>query len=83
MEQIQDVTQTNRAHLFAKRYKKTATIRAIKFDFPFQVQSKEGLLNGNAGDWLAIADDDSPEQPHRWIISAVDFGATYEECEAI
>ena len=79
-DEIQDVTRTNRAHLFAKRYKKTATIRAMRLDFPFQVQSKEGVLTGKAGDWLAIADNDSPETPHRWIISAADFAATYEEC---
>lgn len=61
----------------AQRYRKVATIRAVRLDGPFCVDSKEGTLNGKAGDWLAIADDDSDEKPHRWIISAADFAATY------
>lgn len=74
----QDVTRTNRLHLMAQRYRKTATIRAVRLDFAFSVQSKEGAdFSGKPGDYLAIADDDSDEQPHRWIISAKDFEATY------
>ena len=72
-----DVTRTARLHLMAARYRKTATIRAVRLDFPFTVQAKEGALVGQPGDWLAIADDDSEERPHRWIISAADFAATY------
>jgi hypothetical protein len=75
----QDVTRTNRIHLVAPRYRKTATIRALRMDFAFTVQSKEGTLTGKPGDYLAIADDDSDEQPHRWIISAADFERTYEQ----
>lgn len=63
------------------RYRKTATIRADRIDFPFTVQSKEGTLQGNAGDWLALADDDTPTAPHRWIISADAFAATYVPVE--
>lgn len=72
-----DVTRTNRLHLIALRYRKTATIRAVQINFPFTLESKEGRLTGAAGDWLAIADDDTDEKPHRWIISAADFAATY------
>lgn len=60
-----DVTVTNRLHLIAKEYRKTATIRAVVLDFPFYVKSKEGRVDGKAGDALAIADDDTPESPHR------------------
>jgi len=77
MSEIQDVTRTNRLHLAAQWYQKTATIRAVRLNFPFSVESKEGRLTGAPGDWLAIADDDSDERPHRWIISAADFAATY------
>ena len=72
-----DVTDARRLPLVARRFRKTATIRAVRLNFPFTVRSKEGALVGAAGDWLAIADDDTPERPHRWIISAVDFAATY------
>jgi hypothetical protein len=60
-----------------QEYRKTATINAIQLTSPFRVTSKEGVLKGNPGDWLAIAHDDSPLKPHRWIISKEDFDKTY------
>lgn len=65
----------------ANEYRKTATIHAVKIDEPFSIQAKEGMLEGKAGDYLAIADDDSTEKPHRWIISQADFEKTYESVD--
>lgn len=78
MSETKNVTRTNRLHLMAGEYRKTATIKAVSLDFLFCVDSKEGQLLGNAGDYLVIAHDDSPEKPHRWIISKTDFEQTYE-----
>ena len=72
---VRDVTREQGLPL--GRYRKTATIRAVRLHAPFSVVAKEGTLYGSAGDWLAVADDDCEETPHRWIISAKDFFATY------
>jgi hypothetical protein len=77
--ETEDVTTTQRIKFAAREYKKTATIFAVPLGFPFKVQSKEGDLLGKAGDYLAIAPDDTEEKPHRWIISKEDFEKTYEQ----
>jgi hypothetical protein len=35
-------------------YRKTATIRAVRVDRPFVVDTLEGKMRGNAGDYLAV-----------------------------
>jgi hypothetical protein len=72
---------THAAFEDARQYRKTALIRAVRVDHSFTVQSKEGALTGQPGDYLAFGADDTPERPHRWIISAQDFAATYEPVE--
>lgn len=58
----------------AKEYRKTATIRAIRIDHPFEVVTMEGTMRGKPGDWLV-------EGPagEAWVIDAGIFAATYEE----
>jgi hypothetical protein len=80
MSQPIDLTKTDRSQFTAKEYRKTATIHAVRIDSPFGVRSKEGAdFNGKAGDYLAFADDDSTDTPHKWIIAAADFEKTYVE----
>lgn len=57
-----------------QEYRKTATVRAVKLDHPFDVVTEEGTMHGESGDWLA-------EGPagECWPIKASIFEATYEE----
>jgi hypothetical protein len=75
--EAKDVTRTSRLHLFAQEYRKTATIRAVRLNFAFEIHTKEGVMRGNAGDFLAIGPGDSDESPHRWPIAADVFLESY------
>lgn len=35
-------------------YAKVGTIAAIQMDEPFEVETEEGTMRGNVGDWLAV-----------------------------
>lgn len=37
-----------------KKYKKHVPTSALKMDFAFSVETKEGTLSGKPGDWLAM-----------------------------
>jgi hypothetical protein len=39
---------------FKKAIKKPIPIRCIQIQEPFTVETKEGILNGNAGDYLMV-----------------------------
>lgn len=57
-----------------KEYRKTATVHAMRMDRPFAVETLEGTMHGEAGDYLC-------EGPagERWPIKRAIFEATYVE----
>lgn len=57
-----------------KRYRKRVPVFAKQIDQPFEVDSLEGTIRGNAGDWLAIG-----IKGELWIIADHIFKITYEE----
>lgn len=60
----------------ARTYRKTALVRAVQMREPFFVDTLEGRMRGDAGDYLC-------EGPagERWPIKRAIFEATYEEVE--
>ena len=39
---------------FQQAIKKPIPVKCIQVDEPFEVETKEGLMKGNAGDWLMV-----------------------------
>jgi len=56
-----------------EEYRKTATIRAVRVRTAFSVKTLEGIMSGQAGDWLAEGIGGE-----RWIIANDIFERTYE-----
>jgi hypothetical protein len=57
-------------------YRKTATTRAVRVDVPFVVDTLEGRMRGNPGDFLAIG-----VEGERYPIAASVMAASYERTE--
>jgi len=60
------------ASLGGDRYRKTATIQAVRIDEPFTVSTLEGTASGAAGDWLARG-----PRGECWPIPAEQFSRRY------
>ena len=60
----------------AKKYSKLTPIRAVKINEPFEVITKEGLMKGKKGDWLAKG-----IMGENYIIDNQIFSQTYTELE--
>ena len=57
-----------------KEYLKTATVKAKQMSEPFEVETLEGTMRGNAGDYLCIG-----VEGEQWPIKKQIFEATYSE----
>ena len=55
-------------------FRKTTLTYARRIDVPFEVETEEGLMQGKAGDWLAIG-----AYGEAYPIDADVFADTYEE----
>jgi len=62
----------------AKTYKKIATVRAVRMNEPFAVQTLEGLMKGQKGDYLCEGIDGE-----RWPIKKEIFERTYLEVKEL
>ncbi len=62
----------------AYRKKPGALVYARPMPRPFVVQTREGQMRGEAGDYLVQADDHTPEHPHQWPVARAYFERTYE-----
>lgn len=56
----------------APEYRKTATVRAEQMDRPFVVQTNEGTMTGEIGDYLCVG-----PAGDRWPVKRHIFEATY------
>lgn len=54
-------------------YRKTTTMRAARIDEPFQVETLEGVMAGNAGDYLVVG-----VKGERYPCAADVLAASYE-----
>lgn len=54
-------------------YRKTATMRAVRVDEPFTVDTLEGTMKGNAGDYLVVG-----VKGERYPCAADVLAASYE-----
>jgi hypothetical protein len=54
-------------------YRKTATMRAVRVDEPFVVNTLEGTMRGNAGDYLVVG-----VKGERYPCAADVLAASYE-----
>ena len=59
-----------------KTYRKTATVDAVQLEMKFAVQTEEGVMRGNPGDYLCIGIDGE-----RWPVKKEIFEKTYEVIE--
>ena len=59
-----------------KTYRKTATVDAVQLEMEFAVQTEEGIMIGNAGDYLCIG-----IEGERWPVKKEIFEKTYEVVE--
>jgi hypothetical protein len=57
-------------------YRKTATMRAVRVDEPFQVATLEGTMTGQAGDYLVVG-----VKGERYPCAADVLAASYEPVE--
>lgn len=56
-----------------KEYHKTATVFAVQMDKPFKVDTLEGVMQGNAGDYLCQGVENE-----MWPVKKRIFESTYE-----
>lgn len=56
-----------------QKYRKTALVEAAQLDIPFEVETLEGTMKGNPGDYLACG-----IEAELWPIKREIFEATYE-----
>jgi len=47
------ITKTTKSDMTWGKFRKLPiVVRAIRFEVPFRVETREGWMRGNAGDWL-------------------------------
>jgi len=56
-----------------KEYRKIATVLAIQMDVPFRVETLEGTMQGNPGDYLVM----NKETEECWPVKKEIFEKTY------
>jgi|LGVF01.1.fsa_nt_gb hypothetical protein len=59
-----------------KEYRKTATVQAIQLELEFAVNTLEGIMTGQPGDYLCEGIDGE-----RWAVKKEIFEKTYEVTE--
>ena len=62
----------------AKTFRKKTTIKAVQIGCPFEVETLEGLMQGKAGDWLAVG-----VKGELYPIAANVFEKTYEPSSTV
>jgi hypothetical protein len=60
-----------------QQYHKAATVKAIRMQAPFTIETLEGTMRGEAGDYLCIG-----EHGDRWPVKREIFEATYKPCDS-
>jgi hypothetical protein len=59
--------------------RKKARIIAVQLDFPFAVETGQGIMDGEPGDWLVTNHPDDDPGSDIWPVSRERMAATYEE----
>jgi len=59
-------------------FRKRARLCAIRIDVPFEVETDQGVVKGEPGDWLATNHPDDDPGSDVWVVSADRMAATYE-----
>lgn len=62
-------------------FRKSARLCAIRIAHPFDVETSQGVVHGDAGDWLATNHPDDDPGSDVWVVSAERMAATYERVE--
>lgn len=72
-----DVRSAGGSDRHAREYRKTATVWAVQAEIPFKVSTLEGVMVGDAGDYLCQG-----PAGEKWPVKRAIFEATYEEVPA-
>ena len=72
-ESIYTLEEAEARHTFAQALKKPVPIRVTRMDHPFMVDTRVGLVSGEAGDYLAVG-----VEGEMYPIRASVFEATYD-----
>lgn len=62
-------------------FRKRARLCAIRMGVPFEVETDQGIVSGEVGDWLATNHPDDDPGSDVWVVSAERMAATYEPNE--
>ena len=65
-------------HSKALEYRKVATVRAIQIESDLEIETREGWLTANKGDYLVV---NAKDGTYPWPVKKEIFESTYEECK--